>query len=349
MHDFGRRLIAVVALVSAGCSGSVEVVASPVKATVTPAAIVEFAEPTPVPFVAPTPTVAPAPTVEPEAPTPETPTGLSVSSAGGFMTSTGVPVEVLALAGEAVVVRTPCGSTEVLTKGEFIDDVQVVLDPGHGGPVDTGAVGPNGLVERDLNLTLSLATQRELESRGVTVAITRTRDYATLLATRAAFADAVGADALVSVHHNAPAAIPSDVPGTEIFVQTDSDQSRRLGGLLYGAVFDALAAVEGVAWTTASDAGVVRVLNTRGTDAYGIIRRPVTPTALVELGYINNASEAAFMATDAYIDIASRALADGIVAYLETDAPGRGFTDEPRVFDPAFAPGADVCTDPDLE
>lgn len=349
-------MIALLVLVSAGCSGSVDVIGGPAVASVIPSAGIAFPEATTPPTVQPVPTAEPspqAPTVTPAASTPGSGGGLaaqlSVSPAGGLMTVTGVPVEILALAKDIVVVRTPCGATALLSDGDFIEDVQVVLDPGHGGPVDTGAVGPNGLVERDLNLTLSLATQTELESRGASVAVTRTRDYVTLLATRAAFADAIGAEALVSIHHNAPAVIPSSVPGTEIFVQTDSDQSRRLGGLLYGAVFGVLATVDGVAWTTASDAGVVRVLNTRGTDAYGMIRRPVTPTALVELGYIHNASEAAFMATDAYIDIASRALADGIEAYLDTDAPGRGFVDEPRVFDPAFAPGADVYTDPDLE
>ena len=214
-----------------------------------------------------------------------------------MITETGVPVQILSTLGDQRFVMTPCGRIGTVVGGEPLFDIQVVLDPGHGGPIDTGAVGPNGLVERDLNMDLSLATKAELEARGITVALTRTRDYATILATRAAFADALRADLMVSVHHNAPAGFPSELPGTEVFVQSDSPESRRLGEVLYATVVDALATAEGVAWTTAGDAGVLRVLSTEGEDAYGMIRRPATPTALIELGYLANASEAAYFAT----------------------------------------------------
>ena len=44
----------------------------------------------------------------------------------------------------------------------------------------------------------------------------------------------------------------------------------------------------------------------------------------------NNASEAALFATPEYIELAAIALADGIEAYLDSDAPGRGWVQEPR-------------------
>lgn len=298
---------------------------------VTPTAVPPTSMPTVTPTPVPTPT--PTPTPEPKA----------------LITDTGVPVQILASLLESTIVMTPCGRVAEIVGGVPLHDIRVVIDPGHGGPIDTGAVGPNGLVERDLNLDLSFATQAELEARGITVALTRTADYATILATRAAFADALGVDALVSIHHNAPNAFASDVPGTEIFVQSDSPDSRRLGEVLYETVFDALATLDGVAWTTAGDAGVVRVLNTEGTDAYGMIRRPSTPTALIELGYLSNASEAELFATPEYIELAAIALADGIEAYLESDDAGRGWVDEPRVFNPNRAPGQDVCDDPPLD
>lgn len=351
--------ILAIVMMAGGCAGDVDVIGGPgvaAVATVTPAAATgPTPEPTATPTAAPAaPPSVPSPTAPPTpTPTVEPASGLllplEAPATGGLMTTTGIPVEILAVVDGRNLVRTPCGDTAVLDSGEPIADVEVVLDPGHGGPVDTGAVGANGLVERDLNLRLAVATEAELGARGITVATTRTRDYHTLLSTRSAFADAVGARALVSIHHNAPAAIPSDAPGTEVFVQSDSPESRRLGGVLYATVFDALSTFDDVAWTTASDAGVLRVLNTRGSDAYGMIRRPATPTALVELGYLNNPTEAALMATQEYIDVAAVALADGIEAFLRSDDPGRGYVEEPRVFDPAFAPGADVCTDPALE
>ena len=89
------------------------------------------------------------------------------------------------------------------------------------------------------------------------------------------------------------------------------------------------------------------VLNTRGTDAYGIIRNPNTPTALIELGYISNPAEAELHLDPAYTVTAARALADAIEAYLTTDEQGSGFS-EGRVFDPSPGVGRDVCVEPDL-
>ena len=323
------------ALLLTACSSSSPVASEPREATVTPVVTPTVPPPTATPTATPTPAPTPTPT-----PTPPP---------KGLITDTGVPVQILAPLLNSTIVMTPCGRVAEIVGGEPLHGIQVVLDPGHGGPIDTGAVGPNGLVERDLNLDLSFATQAELEARGITVALTRTADYATILATRAAFADALGVDVLVSIHHNAPNAFASDVPGTEIFVQSDSPESRRLGEVLYETVFDELATIDGVAWTTAGDAGVLRVLNTEGGDAYGMIRRPTTPTALIELGYLSNASEAALFATPEYIELAAIALADGIEAYLQSTETGRGWVEEPRVFNPNRAPGQDVCDDPPLD
>jgi N-acetylmuramoyl-L-alanine amidase len=316
-------------------------------ATVTPAPIQSTATPVP------TPTSIPTPEPSVEADKGETVSGptlpFSLVQVRAMVTTTGIPVEVIAAVRDRRVIITPCGRATTVAVGDPLVGIQVVIDPGHGGPADTGAVGPNGLVERDLNMDLSLAIQDELVARGITVVLTRSGDYLTLLSTRAGLADALSAELMVSIHHNAPVANPSLIPGTEVFVQSGSEASARLGGLLYEVVVGGLSALDDVAWTSAPDAGVLRVLNTKGTDAYGMIARPETPTALLELGYIASASEAAAMAGQDYIDVASDAVADAIQQYLETDNPGSGFIDEPRVFDPERAPGAEVCTDPPLE
>ena len=110
----------------------------------------------------------------------------------GLVTPSGVTVAVLGVSDGRFVVRTPCGNTATVSAGRPIEDVRVVIDPGHGGPYDSGAHGPNGLVERDLNLTLANAVLRELASRNISAATTRTGHYGTLLRVRAAFADALG-------------------------------------------------------------------------------------------------------------------------------------------------------------
>ena len=268
------------------------------------------------------------------------------------LTPSGIPVAVLDRTAAGYLVRTPCGSTAEVSAGMPIESARVVLDPGHGGRWDTGAVGPNGLVERDLNLRLSQALLDELAERGISAATTRTGDYSILHSVRAAFADAMGADALVSIHHNAPTWSPSGVPGSEVYVQSRTAEqvrvdSARLGGLLYEEITSALATFDNVDWSGLPDAGVLRVLRSEGDDAYGMIRRPSVVTALVEYGYLSNPSEARLFATDEYIRVAAEATADAIDAYLHSDRPGAGFVQQPRTFNPRSA--STPCDDPALE
>lgn len=268
-------------------------------------------------------------------------------AADALVTPTGVVVAVLEQTPTGYLVRTPCGNETVVSHGTPIGGVSVVIDPGHGGEVDTGAVGANGLAEKNLNLSLSQALEAKLIVRGVSVILTRTGHYATLLGTRTALADHLGADLLLSIHHNAPTPGPSTEPGTEIFIQHDSAESRRLGGLVWQHMVEALSQFD-IAWSAAPDAGVLSVLSTRGNDAYGINRSAETVSVLAELGYLSNPAEAELFATDEYVEAAAEALADAVEAYLSTDDSGSGFVAEPRVFNPQSGIGSSLCVDPDL-
>lgn len=267
---------------------------------------------------------------------------------GALITPTGVVVAILDRGNTGFIVRTPCDNTATVGNGEPVGQVAVVLDPGHGGPIDSGAVGSNGLREADANLTLALATERLLVERGISVILTRTADYAVRIGVRSQLADDLGAQIMVSIHHNAPTPGPSTVPGTEIFIQSESERSRRLGGLIWEHVVDDLSDIGDVNWSAAPDTGVLRVLNTRGEDAYGMVRLPETASVLAELAYISSPSEAEMMATPEYVETASGALADAIEAYFEDADLGAGYVDEPRVFNPLPGISADICEDPAL-
>ena len=297
-------------------------------------------------WLASSPVAVPEPWNEPEPVTttacdpPERP---ATSSPRAIMTPTGIPVAVIERTGSGYVVRAPWGETTEIATGEPIEGVQVVVDPGHGGRWESGAVGSNGLAERDLNLTLSRAILAELAGRGIAAVTTRTGDYGSSLAARAAFADALKADALISIHHNAPTTRLGDSPGTEVYVQSASRgapraSSARLGALLYEEITAALARFDGIRWSRLPNAGVLRVLSPHGGDAYGMIRRPATPAVLVEYGYISNPAEAQLFATDEYISAAATATADAVEAYLCSDRQGTGRIDRPRVFDPVSPP-----------
>ena len=261
---------------------------------------------------------------------------------------TGVLLPVLDIRDGNYVVLSPCGVEAELAWGQAIREVTVVLDPGHGGVDEKGALGPSGETEAELNLDIARRTATLLEAQDVTVALTRTGDYRIPVANRAAIADLLEAEAFVSIHHNSPTPALSDTPGTEVYVQNDSADSSRLGGLLYEETISALGIFD-VEWSSRPDAGVLVVLSSDGDDAFGINRRPVTPAALVELAYLSNPSEALVLATGEYRQAAAVGLANAIIRYLESDDPGSGFIDEKRLFDPsAETGGVEGCVDPDL-
>ena len=79
---------------------------------------------------------------------------------------------------------------------------KVVVDAGHGGH-DTGTIGPNGLLEKDLVLDVSLRLGRLLEKgMGADVVFTRDDDTFVPLETRTAVTNKAEADLFISVHAN---------------------------------------------------------------------------------------------------------------------------------------------------
>lgn len=266
---------------------------------------------------------------------------------GAVFSPKGVLVRVTGEVDDGYLVESPCGSPVVIPWGQPVGSVQVVIDPGHGGD-EEGAVAESGLTEAELNLRLARRTAAELARRSITVVLTRNDDYRLPIRRRAELADAIAPSIFVSIHHNTPASAPSTTPGTEVFVQSGSTSSQRLGGLLYESVIAGLSTFD-VEWTARTDAGVLTVLDDAGEDAYGIARYPTTPSALVEMAYLGNPREAALLASDDYLDVAASALAGGIERYLTTEDAGTGFIDTPRIFNPqSDTGGTDGCVDPEL-
>lgn len=82
--------------------------------------------------------------------------------------------------------------------------LRIVLDPGHGG-FDPGAVGQDGLQEKDVVLDVARRTARAIEDEvpGARVFLTRTADYYLPLSARTALANRHAADIFISCHANA--------------------------------------------------------------------------------------------------------------------------------------------------
>lgn len=79
--------------------------------------------------------------------------------------------------------------------------VKIFIDPGHGGTEN----GAKGLVlEKDINLKVSLALRGFLEEAGAVVIMSRQKDTTVSLTDRSKMANNSGCDIFISVHHNAP-------------------------------------------------------------------------------------------------------------------------------------------------
>ena len=92
---------------------------------------------------------------------------------------------------------------------------KIVIDAGHGGH-DTGTIGPNGLLEKDVVLDVAKRLGRLLETRlGAEVIYTRQDDTFIPLETRTAIANREQADLFISIHANSSR--DADARGVETY------------------------------------------------------------------------------------------------------------------------------------
>jgi N-acetylmuramoyl-L-alanine amidase len=317
---------------SAGSSSSSP---PPSSSTPAPSSSSSTAAPTTTTTAAPVPDLSGLPAVPADGP------------ARAVVTPSGVVAAVLGETEGGWLVRLPCAG-EAEATGTPLRGAHVVLDPGHGGDED-GAVGANGLKEKDLNLAVAERAAALLADAGATVVLTRTADYRMTLEARADIGVALGALAFVSIHHNAVADGPRDGPGTETYFQVDSPGSHRLAGLLYEEVTAALGRWD-VAWVADRDAGAKYRRSDDGGDYYGILRRTAgVPAALVEGAFLSNPPEADLLARPEVQEAEAAAVARAVGRFLTTDDPGSGFVEPyPRTEPAGPGGGATGCVDPPL-
>ena len=305
------------------------------------------AEPSSEGETAATTTTAPLPVVAAPAPTTTT---LPLGPPRALVTPTGVVVPVRGGGPGAWIVGTPCHGEAVIADGEAIHAVTVLIDPGHGGDDEPGAVGAGGLQEADLNLDVAERLQLALARRGIDSVLTRPADYRMAIIARAELAMAIEPAILMSVHHNGGETVAFDAPGVEVFHQSFSEGSRRLAGIVFEELMAAFEPLD-AAWVGGPLHGVSSRLNRDDEDLYGILRRPTgVDTVLTEAMYLSNPSEEALLDDPAVRDLEAEALARAIERFLTSDDPGSGFID-PTTFrgDLGSGGGTGGCEDPPLE
>lgn len=242
---------------------------------------------------------------------------------------------------------SPCGD-QVTVTGRAFSGAHVVLDPGHGGS-ETGAIGPGGLQEKDVNMAVVADAIRELESLGAVVVVTRTSDYRMTLASRAAVANALRPLAFVSIHHNSEPDGPSEGPGSEVYHQIASADSKRLAGLLIEEYRSRLADFD-VEWVGDTDAGAKVRVGSDGGDYYGVLSRTSeVNSVLSEAAFISNPAEEQLLADPAFHAVESAAITSAISRFVFSDDPGSGFVEPyPRDTPAGGGGGPGGCVDPPL-
>jgi N-acetylmuramoyl-L-alanine amidase len=145
-------------------------------------------------------------------------------------------------------------------------DITVVLDPGHGGPVDLGCISPHGWCEKEANLLLAKAVGEELSRLGYKVVMTRDDDRAMPLYERPKKIYEAKADAFLSIHHNAPAA------------------DRDAGNIRYSAVYSWNAIGEAMAKAISRRMDGARSMHAN----FAVTRNPEVPSCLIEADFITH-------------------------------------------------------------
>jgi N-acetylmuramoyl-L-alanine amidase len=255
----------------------------------------------------------------------------------------------LTVAGPAAMRGSPGTTTQVASAAPIPRRRRIIVDAGHGGPdVGTSIVTRDGVRVTEKSITLAVATMlgEELKRRDFEVVFTRTRDTLIALQDRGRIANASGGTAFVSVHVNAAgsAAARNLVRGVETYflsvartedarrvqaIENSSVQFERSPG--DGEQTDPLSFIlsdmrqnDHLRESSELAEGIQRSLSRahpggdRGVKQaeFAVLVGSFMPSVLVEVGFLSNASDAAFLVKKENQRKIAVAMATGIANYF---------------------------------
>ncbi|MBM4129846.1 N-acetylmuramoyl-L-alanine amidase [bacterium] len=216
----------------------------------------------------------------------------------------------------------------------------VVVDPGHGGG-DTGAVGAQGTLEKDVNLAVARELKRYLEQESeLRVLLTRERDESLEIDARAEFANAAGGDLFISLHCNSWFDDQANGFETWFLSPAGSDWARSVEAVENGTAAGGREPgdVEFIVWELVQNRYIsessrfAEFLQARASRALGMPDRGVRqagfrvlvgafmPAVLVELGFVSPEQEVLLLGDRAYQRLLARAIGDAVLAYASAGA-----------------------------
>ncbi len=227
--------------------------------------------------------------------------------------------------------------------------IVVAIDAGHGGQ-DPGAIGGNGLREKNVTLAIAKRLQNLMDADPIfQPVLTRTGDYFISVMGRSDVARKQQANLLISIH--ADAAPNRSATGSSVWVLSNRRANSEMAGWLeqhekqselLGGAGDVLAnsgddkylsqAVLDLQFGHSQRVGydvavqVIRQMQSIGNlhkrrpehASLGVLRSPDIPSLLVETGFISNAGEERLLGSAAYQEKIAQAIYKGVRNYFVT-------------------------------
>ena len=250
---------------------------------------------------------------------------------------------VVDLLGSRVDAAAPLGAVEPTAPMHDPVKTVIVIDPGHGG-VETGAIGPSGLQEKEVTLDLARRLRQTLaRDQRLAVVLTRDEDRLVGLDERTAIANHNRADLFLSIHINS--STRNRATGAETYflsAHATDDEARTLAALenregggstvttpdgerrdLQLVLWD-LAQNQHLAVSSVLAENMQRHLNElTGTRDRGVRQAPfrvlmgaTMPAILVEVGFISNPAEEERLRQSNYRDQVVQAMTRAVFDFL---------------------------------
>lgn len=188
----------------------------------------------------------------------------------------------------------------------------IVLDAGHGGE-DSGKVGINHALEKDINLKIVLLLKKELEKEKIQVILTRTQDTGLYtknstnkkiedLSNRCSIIEKANPSLAVSIHQNSYH--EEEIHGPQVFYYKTSKNGKLAAQLIQESFNDLIGEEK----------------NTRkikSNDSYYLLLHTKAPIVICECGFLSNSEEANQLVTQEYQEKIAKCIASGMIKYLK--------------------------------
>lgn len=256
----------------------------------------------------------------------------SVSSSDGTEVSKTTSTAISAILGTGTaatqttttVKATSAITTQTTTNSNYnpaYKDAVIFIDAGHGG-TDPGSIGSlNGTEyhEADINLSVALLVQKELEKRGFTVVMSRDTDVFVELEDRAKMALEANADMLVSIHCNSFS--KASVAGPRMYytarkgVTYDPKAFATYFAKAFDTVKDTVSSSGSgqLAYPNMKKANIYSDSSVLGDNKYyAVLCNTNMPSVLIEMGFITNTNDLKMLISEWWQLHTARAVADAI-------------------------------------